>query len=454
MTIHVFLGPTLRRAEAREILPDAKFLPPVSQGDVLRSAARRPTAIGIVDGRFHDVPAVWHKEIMWAICRGIPVYGSASMGALRAAELAPFGMRGVGEIFEAYHRGVLNDDDEVAVAHAGPEDGYRPVNEAMVNIRATLAGAVRGGVLPEGTAAELERLAKRRHYLGRGYPQLLLDGERAGLPADELAALRAWLPENRVNQKALDAREMLRIMAERDGHDWPPVTYTFEHTSYFEQSRQTAGEHSGAAASGPLEERDPAAVDVLEILDELRLDPPRYRAAWERAALRAVVDAAHPTPPDNLARAAARFRRDRGLTGTEETRAWLEANDLNVERFGALVGIEERVREAIEELGELMPLAVADLLRVDGAYGPLVRRVIAKRELLSANGLDRPAAADETTIARELRWYFDLIGEPAPESLENHWRPLGFTDQRDFLRAVRREYHYRALACQTEGREK
>ena len=123
MTVHVFVGPTLDIRAARQLLPDATFLPPVSQGDVLRSATRRPTAIGIIDGRFHDVPAVWHKEILWALSRGIPVYGSASMGALRAAELAPYGMRGVGKIFEAYHSGLLNDDDEVAVAHGDADTG-------------------------------------------------------------------------------------------------------------------------------------------------------------------------------------------------------------------------------------------------------------------------------------------------------------------------------------------
>ena len=138
MTVHVFVGPTLDIRAARQLLPDATFLPPVSQGDVLRSATRRPTAIGIIDGRFHDVPAVWHKEILWALSRGIPVYGSASMGALRAAELAPYGMRGVGKIFEAYHSGLLNDDDEVAVAHGDADSAYHPTNEAMVSIRETL----------------------------------------------------------------------------------------------------------------------------------------------------------------------------------------------------------------------------------------------------------------------------------------------------------------------------
>ena len=88
MTIYVFLGPTLPADQARAELPSAVFLPPVSQGDLYRVALRGPRAIGIVDGYFHRVPAIWHKEVLWAMSRGIHIYGSASMGALRAAELA------------------------------------------------------------------------------------------------------------------------------------------------------------------------------------------------------------------------------------------------------------------------------------------------------------------------------------------------------------------------------
>jgi hypothetical protein len=72
-----------------------------------------------VDGYFERVPAVWHKEVLWAISQGIRVYGSASMGALRAAELSAFGMIGIGKIFEWYRDGVIERDDEVAVAHMG-----------------------------------------------------------------------------------------------------------------------------------------------------------------------------------------------------------------------------------------------------------------------------------------------------------------------------------------------
>ena len=91
---------------------------------------------------FESVGAVWHKEILLALQDGIAVYGASSMGAIRAAELAPFGMVGVGAIYEAYCDGRYTDDDEVALLQGPATFGYPAMSEAMVNIRATVARAL------------------------------------------------------------------------------------------------------------------------------------------------------------------------------------------------------------------------------------------------------------------------------------------------------------------------
>ena len=132
------LPPRLRPDDAR-----LEWRPPVRQGDLYRAALERPAIIGVIDGYFEIVPTVWHKEILWAMEAGIHVYGAASIGALRAAELDVFGMRGIGRIYEDFRDGVLEDDDEVAVLHGPEELGYPPLTEAMVNIRATFEAAVR-----------------------------------------------------------------------------------------------------------------------------------------------------------------------------------------------------------------------------------------------------------------------------------------------------------------------
>src|SRR5262245_20767961 len=95
------------------------------------------------------------------------------MGALRAAELADFGMTDVGWIYEAFHHGLLEDDDEVAVVHGAADTGYRAVSEAMVNVRRTLAAAADARVLGEPTRVALERIAKALDYPERSYPRVL-----------------------------------------------------------------------------------------------------------------------------------------------------------------------------------------------------------------------------------------------------------------------------------------
>ncbi|HEY4002700.1 MAG TPA: TfuA-like protein [Candidatus Xenobia bacterium] len=202
MTVLCFLGPTLPVEEGRPHL-DAIFLPPVSQGDLLAAVLQyRPVAVGIVDGYFDQVPAVWHKEILWAMAQGVHVFGSSSMGALRAAELHPFGMVGVGRIFEQFRDGLLEDDDEVAVVHAPAADGFRALSEAMVNIRAAI---------PE--EPELIDWAKSLYYPDRTWGAL---EARAGRK----------LP--RRNLKREDAVEMLAVMARFLASPPPPLTVNWE----------------------------------------------------------------------------------------------------------------------------------------------------------------------------------------------------------------------------------
>src|SRR5262245_12561297 len=134
MRVVVFCGPTLGQHE-RAAYSEFEFRQPVRQGELYAAAQGGAQVIGVIDGYFDGQPAVWHKEILWALSQGITVFGASSMGALRAAELHPFGMRGVGAIFESYRDGSLTDDDEVVLIHGPPETGYVRLSEPMVNLR-------------------------------------------------------------------------------------------------------------------------------------------------------------------------------------------------------------------------------------------------------------------------------------------------------------------------------
>jgi hypothetical protein len=236
MSTYVFLGPTLPVEVARSILPEAVYLPPVSMGDVYTLLEQNPQRIAIVDGLFERTPAVWHKEILFALSRGVRVLGSSSMGALRAAELHRFGMVGVGRIFEAYRDGMLEDDDEVALGHAPAEHGWRPLSEAMVNIRTGLCRAEQRGLIAARTHGVLLQVAKQTFYLERSWHAALGAGTRLGLPPAELDALREFVLRERPDQKREDAVELLEVLA-REGCEWEEAVpnFCFEPTSLWEE---------------------------------------------------------------------------------------------------------------------------------------------------------------------------------------------------------------------------
>ncbi len=211
----VFLGPTLRRAEAAGIL-DAIYLPPAEQGSVVRAVRTYfPKAIVLIDGSFGTAPAVRHKEILWALAKGIPVFGAASMGAIRAAELSAVGMQGYGFIYRWYALTPLADDDEVAVAMCPPELGAAPLSEALINIRLTLRRALRAGIVTVEERRALECLARDMHFVDRSYTRLLADARSAPLrqSGSALDRLADWFPSGALDRKREDALGLLTRLA-------------------------------------------------------------------------------------------------------------------------------------------------------------------------------------------------------------------------------------------------
>ena len=229
----VFAGPSLADA----VLPSRariELRPPARQGDLYEAARTRPLAIGLVDGRFETVPSVWHKEILWALSHGIPVYGAASMGALRAAELAAFGMIGVGRIFAAYRSRRIESDDAVAVVHAPAELGYRPLSEALVDMQATLAASVRAGIVSGRTALRLDVLAQKTFFKERTWERVFGLARAAGLPDRQIDALERWIAENKIPQKRRDALALIRRLGRLPPRRAPfRPGFTFQRTAFW-----------------------------------------------------------------------------------------------------------------------------------------------------------------------------------------------------------------------------
>jgi hypothetical protein len=211
----VFLGPTLDREEAAAHL-EAFYLPPAEQGSIVRAVTTYdPCAIALIDGAFAKVPAVRHKEISWAIARGVSVHGAASMGALRAAELAPFGMRGYGFIHRWYRATAFADDDEVAVATMPAELGAGALSEALINMRLTLKRAERQAVIPRDIRLALEDLARSLHFVDRTYERLFALARARFAPNQKgwIEAAERFVAGNAIDQKKADAKALLQYLA-------------------------------------------------------------------------------------------------------------------------------------------------------------------------------------------------------------------------------------------------
>jgi hypothetical protein len=386
MSVYVFVGPTLPVEQARREL-DAIYLPPVSEGDVQRAASRKPKAIGIIDGYFECVPAVWHKEILWAMAQGVRVYGSASMGALRAAELAAFGMEGVGKIFEAYRDGDLEDDDEVAIIHSPERRGYQPNSVAMVNIRATLEAAETAGVIRRSTRRKLEGIVKELFYPERTYAMMFERADKQ-LPAQELGVLRGWLPTGQIDQKREDALAMLRVIRSWLDAGLPadPAKYLFEYTASWEIARCQAGSlHTDSQGRGE-------AIFLNGLLDELRheaeiCDPTQQAALLRFLGLEEAWRLGMVPTPAMIRAAAARFRQEKAIEEPEAFDRWLTENSLRFEEFLELMKDQVRL-EWVQNLARMEADAlVPDHLRVTGHYARLAKRARDRQRVLRSEGL-------------------------------------------------------------------
>lgn len=288
----VFSGPTIAPDEVRREF-DVDARPPAALGDIYRAVHDGHTVIGLIDGYFERVPAPWHKEILWALSEGAMVMGAASIGALRACELDAFGMIGVGAIYRAFASGVLEDDDEVAVAHAAGGD-FRASSEAMVNIRATLESAHAEGIVSASARSALLAHAKARFYPERTWADVLV----AEGPADrERDALAEWLPSGRIDAKRDDAVAMLDAIADANARRRVPSSLRpgFVRTSFWEAARM---EFETMAAAGGAEAPRSRIADelVLRADDYLRL---RHRAR-SRMGILPTRDAARRTVLDLL----------------------------------------------------------------------------------------------------------------------------------------------------------
>ncbi|MFN3216966.1 MAG: TfuA-like protein [Acidimicrobiales bacterium] len=443
MTVIAFVGPSLCAQDAATACPGVEVRPPASRGDILR-AAEEASVIAIVDGYYEHLPSVWHKEVLHALARGCHVVGGGSMGAIRAAELAPFGMVGVGRIYGRFADGTYGDAD-VSLAH-GPGPDYRSSSEPFANVHATVEAATGNDIITADTEARLLDAARALFYADRTYDAIVRRA-RALAPddrflGDELDRFSSWWPTNAIDQKRLDAVAVLRHAAGLVDVPAPEREFVLAETHFFQAMVREE------AAIGHNDSVDRHAHPILE---EVRLRPELHATAHAAAltdALAEDVARSHGVVLTQhlLDEASDRIRRRLGLGDVADLERWLADNGLGWDDYAELARRRALIEWAVDHVarGGLDEQATIDWLRLSGRYESLAERSRTKAATLRAAGLDEAGASDHLASDQEaLEWWRSSLA--ADLGSVDPLTATGFASLEELARAARRERSYLEL---------
>ena len=404
----VYLGGAVSLAKARAILPDAIFKGPCKQGDIVSDVVNlQPTHILLVEGCIRENLSPWHKELVYALqYPGVKaVYGAASMGALRAAELDWLGMIGVGRIYEWYRDGVTEDDSEVAVSYAElPNGEYRVLTVPLVDIRAGVEHFEREYPDLASEARDFLAMAARINYMERT-PQVCeqLWNTSPNRPPFPL-----------VHQKAIDAATLLNDF--RAYKPTPIKSPTPDNLSPFFQA---------------LYERDRRIrVNGQEILQQhidayVMLHNPEYeRIAWDAAnqelALLLCDCLCVLCDVTEVANESARFQKRAGITTAADFAAFLENNGWTAHEFDRLMIQNARIRKlqhsmSVSKAYRRNTQSVLDYLRTHQGFDYWAVQAAQSEQAIKYSGVD-----DWLSINLETPAFAALSAHCEEEGLELH----------------------------------
>lgn len=433
--IHVYCGPTIPFGEAASIVPGARIHPPVRHGDVLSIDAAAGDTVVIIDGIFFHAAAVRHKELLELLARGVHVVGASSMGALRGAELQHYGMIGIGAIFRKYADGVIDADDEVAVAY-DPGD-YRQLSEALVDMRDVVARAVHDGAISQAEGMSLTGRARGLHFASRSWAALR---KESAATCDEEATERLdrWRASHPalVRAKLRDAREALRLVADATlprpaARKWPAsawrTSFLRHWTAYFD------GRDSGGGA-----------VPFLAMFQHQQLYDPDFPRRWRRRVLSWIARTAETPETAGLEARALAAAAEEGLTlsnlTAEQVSRWLTDSEI-----ATLGEAEKTARLLVRAVPQdvMIPLTPVTADEAADLIDPALQSQEAVRSAFRYN--DEIISQDARVSVHDLRpdwiirhlagtWHLDPADQPA---LIAAARDRGFTSLHSAVEAAR-----------------
>ncbi len=434
--ILVYLGPSLPLAKAREILPNAIYMPPAKQGDIVSHVVSlSPTRILLIDSEFRQNLSPWHKEIVYALqYPGVKtIYGAASMGALRAAELDYLGMIGIGQIYQWYRDGVTEDDSEVALSYAVRDslDGpiYFPSSVPLVDVRAGVEHYEREfpGEPVTVDAREFLENARKIFYMERTSQQLEI-----------LWDARHGVSFPRIEQKRIDAVHALNDFASYE----PEVVQqpNPDHLSSFFQA---------------LYDRDRRiSVNGIEIPQQhidsyvLLRNPEWERICWDASnqelALLLCDLLSVTVSIEDIGRESNRFQQKSEIKTEADFHAFLENNGFSVHEYDRLMIQNARIRKlqhhmTVSKGYRRNTRAIIDYLRTHQGFDYWAIEAAREEEKLKARGVDDWLTINlETPTVRMLADHFEREGLELKSTTEEYLLDTGFSNLTELGVALQR----------------
>lgn len=209
LKIKIYSKLSLDEATIKKHIPNAIVAKPVKKDDLYQDIKNGIHIIGIIDGEFLQNFSVSPTEIRDALRCGLSVYGSSSMGAMRAAELHQFGMIGHGKIFEHIIGDPYFRDDKLGQVFY---DELVHASIPYMDLYLSVEALVEKKLIKAAEAAQIIKIYERLHFSERNFQALAAKAKASPKNVDKLLESIKITKINFVSHKKLDGINMLKLI--------------------------------------------------------------------------------------------------------------------------------------------------------------------------------------------------------------------------------------------------
>jgi len=208
----IFAGPSIALIN-NEILKYFEIRPPIQRNQLenLLNEYSEPQRVVIIDGIYGSNLTNTPRECRWLLQEGWELIGCSSLGALRASELWPVGMIGVGEVYNLFRLNILKSDADVAVAY---DQNNNELTISMVLIRKVIAILLEKNILTQSIGRKLLKAAQLITWYERG-TDIVIEEWANLLNRSELHLVEKLLMDEKINPKKTDALQIINMLTSR-----------------------------------------------------------------------------------------------------------------------------------------------------------------------------------------------------------------------------------------------